>query len=204
MSDGTQTHAAKKPKTTPAGTPIFSDLDLARLTIDGTPQGMEIKHATVKYGGERLVFQLSDAATSLRAPFGVDDGSKFGNKPSLKVELREPQRAFFQDELETKVKEAAIEHKATWFGAMKPLPDDAAVRAHGHLGPGVRADMDRFERRARRHEGLGREGEGEDDLRHCCLSPAKGGDRLPSRRWRAADVYCGGRVATQFCSASPA
>ena len=54
MSDST--HAAKKPKTTPAGTPIFSDLDLARLTIGGTPQGTEIKHATVKYGGERLAF----------------------------------------------------------------------------------------------------------------------------------------------------
>ena len=128
--------AAKKPKTAavPAsgggGTPLYSDLDLSKLVFDATPQGNEIKHASVKYDGQRLGFQLEDVSTgSLRAPFGIDDGSKFAGKPSLKIELREPQRAFFQDELETKVKEAAIEHKATWFGAMKPLPDDAAVRA---------------------------------------------------------------------------
>ena len=128
--------AAKKLKTTavPAsgggGTPLYSDLNLSKLTFDATPQGSEIKHASVKYDGQRLCFQIEDVSTgSLRAPFGVDDGSKFGNKPSLKVELREPQRAFFQDVLEAKVKEAAVKHKATWFGALKPLPDDAAVRA---------------------------------------------------------------------------
>ena len=71
-------HPTKKIKTAPAGPPIFSDLDLDRMTIDGTPQGAEIKHATVTYGGERLTFQLTDAANSLRAPFGLDDGSKFG------------------------------------------------------------------------------------------------------------------------------
>ena len=59
-------HPTKKIKTAPAGTPVFSDLDLDRMTIDATPQGAEIKHATVKYGGERLIFQLSDAATSLQ------------------------------------------------------------------------------------------------------------------------------------------
>ena len=133
------TPAAKKLKTAagaaPAsgggGTPLYSDLDLSKLVFDATPQGNnEIKHASVKYDGQRLGFQLEDVSTgSLRAPFGIDDGSKFAGKPSLKIELREPQRAFFQDELETKVKEAAIEHKATWFGAIKPLPDDAAVRA---------------------------------------------------------------------------
>ena len=123
---------AKKLKTGPpaTGTPLYSDLDLSKLAFDATPQGNEIKHASVKYDGQRLAFQLEDvAAGSLRAPFGIDDGSKFAGKPSLKIELREPQRAFFQDVIETKVKEAAVKHKATWFGALKPPPEDDAVRA---------------------------------------------------------------------------
>ena len=102
-------HPTKKIKTAQeAGTPIFSDLDLARLTIDGTPQGAEIKHATVKYGGERLTFQLTDAANSLRAPFGLDDGSKFGGKPSLNLEMPAAQLAFFRGGIEATVKEAAV------------------------------------------------------------------------------------------------
>jgi hypothetical protein len=122
-------HPTKKIKTAQAGTPIFSDLDLARLAIDATPQGAEIKHATVKHGGERLVFQLSDAATSLSAPFGIDDGSKFGGKPSLNIEMPEAQLAFFQGGIEATVKEAAVKNKEAWFGAIKPLPADEAVRA---------------------------------------------------------------------------
>eukprot|EP00966_Prymnesium_polylepis_P171584 3967086-Prymnesium_polylepis.1 len=87
-------------------------------------------HATAKYDGLRLAFQLEDVnAGSLRVPFGIDNGSKFGGKPSLKVELPEAQRAFFQDKLEAKVKEAAVQNKATWFSAIKPLPNNAAVRA---------------------------------------------------------------------------
>ena len=124
-------HPTKKIKTAPTGTPIFSDLDLARLTIDGTPQGAEIKHATVKYGGERLTFQLTDAANSLRAPFGLDDGSKFGGKPSLNLEMPTAQLAFFRGGIEATVKEAAVKNKGVWFGAVKPLPTDEAVRAAG-------------------------------------------------------------------------
>ena len=127
MSDSHPT--AKKPKTAPPGTPIFSDLDLARLTIDGTPQGAEIKHAMVKYGGERLAFQLTDAANSLRAPFGLDDGSKFGGKPSLNLEMPDAQLAFFRGGIEAAVKEVAVKNKGVWFGAVKPLPTDEAVRA---------------------------------------------------------------------------
>ena len=102
---------------------------MACLTIDGTPQGTEIKHATVKYGGERLTFQLSDAATSLRAPFGLDDGFKFCGKPSLNIEMPDAQLAFFRDGIEAAVKEAAVKNKEAWFGAVKPLPADEAVRA---------------------------------------------------------------------------
>ena len=39
---------AKKTKTTQTGTPVFSDLDLSQLSIDATPQGVEIKHAAAK------------------------------------------------------------------------------------------------------------------------------------------------------------
>lgn len=130
MSDS---HAAKKLKTAPKGTPLYSDLDLAsKLTIDATPQGNEIKHATVKYNGERLAFQLEAATGSLRCPFGIDDGSMYNGKPckpSLNIELPGEQLAFFKDELEVKVKDAAVAHKETWFGAIKPLPSDDAIRA---------------------------------------------------------------------------
>ena len=119
---------AKKIKTTQAGTPVFSDLDLSRLSIDATPQGAEIKHAAVKYDGGRLTFQLTDAATSLRAPFGLDDGSKFSGKPSLNIEMPDAQLAFFRDGIEAAVKDAAVENKETWFGAIKPLPTDDTVR----------------------------------------------------------------------------
>jgi hypothetical protein len=118
----------KKPKTTQAGTPVFSDLDLSQLSIDATPQGAEIKHATVKYGGGRFTFQLSDAATSLRAPFGLDDGSKFGGKPSLNIEMPDAQLTFFRSGIEATVKEAAVKNKEAWFGAIKPLPADDTVR----------------------------------------------------------------------------
>ena len=119
---------AKKIKTTQAGTSVFSDLDLSQLSIDATPQGAEIKHAAVKYDGGRLTFQLTDAATSLRAPFGLDDGSKFGGKPSLNIEMPDAQLAFFRDGIEAAVKEAAVKNKEAWFGAIKPLPADDAVR----------------------------------------------------------------------------
>ena len=147
-----KTAAGAAPASGGCGTPLYSDLDLSKLAFDATPQGNEIKHASVKYDGQRLGFQLEDVSTgSLRAPFGIDDGSKFAGKPSLKIELREPQRAFFQDGIEAKVKAAAVKHKATWFGAIKPLPDDAAVRAsfnsrvhqdeNGNYPPGLKVNI---------------------------------------------------------------
>ena len=121
--------ATKKLK--PTGTPLYSDLDLSKLTFDSKVQGSnEIQHAGAKYDGVRLAFQLEDVTTgSIRTPFGIDDGSKFGGKASLKLDLPEAQRAFFQDKLENKVKDAAVQNKATWFSAIKPLPDDATVRS---------------------------------------------------------------------------
>jgi len=119
---------AKKAKT--AGVPLWSELDLTnKLAIDANLQGAEIKHATVKYGGERLAFQLEAATGSLRCPFGIDDGSKFNGKPSLNLELPGEQLAFLQTVVEAKVKDAAVKNKASWFGALKPLPSDDAVRA---------------------------------------------------------------------------
>ena len=85
--------------------------------------------ATRQPGLRRLAFQLEAATGSLRCPFGIDDGSKFSGKPSLNIELPSEQRAFFQGELEAKVKDAAAEHKAVWFGIgaisrHKPSDDD--------------------------------------------------------------------------------
>ena len=45
MSDA---HAAKKPKTTSTGPPLYSELDLAKLTVDATLLGSnETRFATV-------------------------------------------------------------------------------------------------------------------------------------------------------------
>ena len=52
----------------------------------------------------------------LRAPFGLDDGSKFGGKPSLNIEMPEAQLAFFRGGIEATVKEAAVKNKGVWFG----------------------------------------------------------------------------------------
>jgi len=128
-SSYTAAPAAKKAKTVPQGTPHFTDIDVSKISFDATPQGQEIKHATVKYGGERLAFQLEPVTGSLRVPFGIDDGSKFGGKASLNIELPPAQIAFFQDEFEAKVKDAAVENKEVWFGAIKPIPSDDTVRA---------------------------------------------------------------------------
>jgi hypothetical protein len=124
-------HAPVAKKLKPTGTPLYSELDLSKLTIDAKPQGSnEIQHASVKYDGLRLAFQFEDVNTgSLRVPFGIDDGSKFSGKPSLKLELPKDQCAFMQDTLENLVKEAAVENKATWFSAINPPPDDATIRS---------------------------------------------------------------------------
>ena len=68
--------AAKKMKTS-GGPPLYSSVDLSKLTICAKPVGSEIRHATVTYGGSnRFIFRLSDATSSFRVPFGVDDGSR--------------------------------------------------------------------------------------------------------------------------------
>ena len=55
MSD---THAAKKPKTTTTGP--HSELDLAQLAVDAKLQGSsETRFATVKYKDTRLVYQMN-------------------------------------------------------------------------------------------------------------------------------------------------
>ena len=122
-------HAAKR-QCKHTGPPLYSDLDLSKLTIDAKPLGSnEIQHASVKYDGMRLAVQLEDVNSgSLRVPFGIDDGSKFSGKPSLKLELPDAQCALLRG-IEHKIKEAAVENKATWFRPIKPLPDDAVVRS---------------------------------------------------------------------------
>ena len=120
--------AAKKMKTS-GGPPLYSRVDLSKLTICDKPVGSEIRHATVTYGGsDRFTFQLSDATSSLRVPFGVDDGSRYGSKASLVFELPAEQLAFIQDGIEAAVKAAAVRNKALWFSGIKPLPSDDAVR----------------------------------------------------------------------------
>ena len=69
MSD---THAAKKPKTaSTTGPPLYSELDLAQLTVDATLLGAnETRFATVKYKDTRLVYQLAGVGEAMRVPFG--------------------------------------------------------------------------------------------------------------------------------------
>lgn len=121
------THVFKKRKTAEA--PLYSNLDSSLLTFDEKTQPInELWFATVKYGGGHLKFQFAELSSEpLRVPFGIDDGSKYSSKPSIKFELPEAQRAFFQDTLEPAIKAAAIKNKASWFAAVKPLPDDATV-----------------------------------------------------------------------------
>ena len=125
MSD---THAAKKPKTTSTGPPLYSELDLAKLTVDATLLGSnETRFATVKYDDARLVYQMAGVSEAMRVPFGLDDGSKFGSKPSMKLELSDEQLAFMRA-IEDKVVATATKHKADWFPGVKPLPSDDDVR----------------------------------------------------------------------------
>ena len=125
MSD---THAAKKPKTTTTGPPLYSELDLAQLTVDTKLQGSnETRFATVKYKDARPVFQMAGVSEAMRAPFGIDDGSKFGSKPSMKLELSDGQLVFLRA-IEDKVIDTAVTNKAEWFAGVKPLPSDGEVR----------------------------------------------------------------------------
>ena len=124
-----ETHAAKKPKTTSmTGPPLYSELDLAQLTVDAKLQGSnETRFATVKYKDERMVFQMASVGEAMRVPCGIDDGSKFSSKPSMKLELSDEQLAFMRA-VEDKVIDTAVKNKAEWFAGVKPLPSEAEVR----------------------------------------------------------------------------
>ena len=127
MSDA---HAAKKPKTTSTtGPPLYSELDLAQgLTVDAKLQGSnETRFATLKYKDARLVYQMAGVGEAMRVPFGIDDGSKFSSKPSMKLELSDGQLAFVRA-IEDKVIDTAVKNKAEWFTGVKPLPSEADVR----------------------------------------------------------------------------
>ena len=127
MSD-THGHAAKKPKTTTTGPPLYSELNLAQLTVDAKLQGSnETRFATVKYKDARLVYQMAGVSEAMRVPFGIDDGSKFGSKASMKLELSDGQLAFVRV-IEDKVIGTAVTNKAEWFAGVKPLPSEADVR----------------------------------------------------------------------------
>ena len=122
------THANKraKPNSTSAA-PLFTDIELSKLVIDTKLQGTEIKFASIKYEEQRLAFQLVDAKGSLGVPFGLDDGTRFsGGKPSMRLELPQSQLAFME-QVEAKVKQAAVENKKTWFGSINPLPTDNTI-----------------------------------------------------------------------------
>ena len=122
-------HSDKRAKTSSGAAPFFTDIDISKLTIGAKPMGTEMtKYATVEYEDRRLSLQLVQATGSLRVPFPIDDGSRFNSKPSVRIELPPQQLTFFQGELESKVKEAAIQNKEAWFGAIKPLPTDDDVR----------------------------------------------------------------------------
>ena len=112
MSDA---HAAKKSKTTSTGPPLYRELDLVQLTVDAKLQGSsETRFATVKYKDTRLVYQLAGVGEAMRVPFGIDDGSKFGSKASMKLELSDAQLAFVRA-VEDKVINTAVKNKAEWF-----------------------------------------------------------------------------------------
>lgn len=159
-ADAAKDGDAPAPKKGPVGaaSPVYSDLDLTRLTFDAKPAGDgEIKHSTIKIDGGRLAFQLSDSSSSLRAPFGIDDGSKFGSKPSVDLALPEAQLAFFKDKVEATVKDVAVKNKETWFGAIKPAPSDEDVRAA--FSSRVREDeTGKYTARLRVNVGLGANG----------------------------------------------
>ena len=122
------THAAKKPKTTSTGPPLYSELDLTKLTVDATLLGSnETRFATVKYDEARLVYQMASVSEATRMPFGIDDGSKFGSKASMKLELSDAQLAFVRA-IEDKVIATAVKNKGDWFPGVKPLPSDCDVR----------------------------------------------------------------------------
>ena len=122
--------AAKKLKTSASGVPTYLDLDLGQLTVEPTLGGRsDPKYAYVNYKGQRLEFQLATGVGDpVRAPFGIDDGSTFGSKPSIKLELSDPAQLALVRGLEEAVISTAIAHKAEWFPGVKPPPTDDEVR----------------------------------------------------------------------------
>ena len=125
MSD---THAAKKPKTTSTGPPLYSELDISKLIVDATLLGSnETRFATIKYNDTRLVYQMASVGEAMRVPFGLDDGSKFGSKASMRLELSDDQLVFVRT-IEDKVISTAVKNKSDWFSGIKPLPSDDDVR----------------------------------------------------------------------------
>ena len=120
--------AFEKAKTTSSGPPLFSELNLNKFTIDAALTGTnETRFATVKYNDARLAFQMASAGDAMRAPFGIDDGSKFNSKASMKLELSDEQLAFVRA-VEEKVVYTAVKHKADWFPGVKPAPSEADIR----------------------------------------------------------------------------
>ena len=119
----------KKQKTANRFLPLFSSIVPATLTIDpalaGKGEGNKYAYMTL---GARPVVQLATVDAPLRAPFGYDDGSKFGSKPSLKLELGAAQLEWVRG-VEAQVVTAADKHKADWFPGVKPVPTTEAVRA---------------------------------------------------------------------------
>ena len=127
MPDAT-TYSAKKAKTTSTGPLLYSELDISNLTVDATLMGSnETRFATVKYNDARMVYQMASVGEAMRVPFGLDDGSKFGSKASMKLELSDEQLAFVRA-VEDKVVVAAVKNKSDWFAGVKPLPSDDDVR----------------------------------------------------------------------------
>ena len=121
---------AKRPKTSTGGVPTYLDLDLDQLTVEPTLGGRsDPKYAYVNYKGQRLEFQLAPGVGEpVRAPFGIDDGSAFGSKPSIKLELSDPAQLALVRGLESAVVATAIAHKADWFPGVRPPPTDEEIR----------------------------------------------------------------------------
>lgn len=127
---------AKTESTSPSTTaPLYTEIEPSQITIDATPQGAQAagcpRFSIVKYNGERLALQLISTRSSMRVPFGIDDGAMFGGatpKATLKLELPPDQLAFFRA-IEHEIMAAAVANKTVWFAAIKPLPSDDDVRA---------------------------------------------------------------------------
>ena len=84
-------------------------------------------YGPVNLGYVLYSYQMAGVSEAMRIPFGIDDGSKFGSKASMKLELSDGQLAFVRA-VEDKVIATATKNKADWFPGVKPLPSDDDVR----------------------------------------------------------------------------